>query len=236
LHCECRLLVMAQWQAYVEANKLASLMSAKLNATSKATKNVTIEELPPFNNEEDSDQNKEITCILPNTVETIPLSELKPIDFCPEPRIQSVELAKASPFSITVRWSTKDDESLVTGYVLKYTENVDNKPEEAPKPSISESKSLKSTLRFDVIENLKPETLYTICMEPLGQYLISSNVTEREGYLHAETKCMDVRTDPHIEKSSLPTILLIGFVVGAFLSVMVLFVVSKMGVFKEACI
>lgn len=139
------------------------------------------------------ERDTELVCRQTDGERDILITSLHPVDFCPMPLISRIDVNQILSNQLTLKWEVRN-ESLVGGF------NVDQYL--AGEHIEMGSQRLPPTDRSVVIQKLKPETSYMLCVEAKGRYLRTANQADASGlqrsyddnFVTPNRKCIQAKT------------------------------------------
>lgn len=158
-----------------------------------------------------------LNCVHPEKLRDHSILTLHPSDICPSPLVSDLEVQRLDSNHLTVAWEVHNG-TLIGGFTVTYHITTSRSPVVLA--------NLQATSRRHDLEDLVPETWYTVCVTATGKYLRmygnkpTPYVTEHERTTEVTAnnrKCLQIRTLAKTDKTKI-TLSTLGIILGSSIS------------------
>ncbi|GFY58109.1 hypothetical protein TNIN_307971 [Trichonephila inaurata madagascariensis] len=158
-----------------------------------------------------------LVCVHPEKLRDHSILTLHPSDICPSPLVSDLEVQRLDSNHLSIAWEVQNG-TLIGGFTVTY--HITN----SRSPVVLAN--LQATARQHELEDLVPETWYSVCVTATGKYLrIYGNkptpyVTENERTTEVTAnnrKCLQIRTLAKTDKTKI-TLSTLGIILGSSIS------------------
>lgn len=160
---------------------------------------------------------KPLVCVHPEKLHDHSVFTLHPSDICPTPLVSDIEVQRLDSDHLTITWEVQNA-TLIGGFTVTYHVTTSRSPVVLA--------NLPPTARMHNLEDLLPETWYSVCVTGTGKYLRMFNnkptpyvtETERTSEVTANNrKCLQIRTLAKTDKTKI-TLSTLGIILGSSIS------------------